>query len=264
MHKASGAFSFYSPLPLGTVNTRSGAAVNMAKLEFTLTKEKYDALSDELKAFYTTTKDGGYELEGVGSIQRALEAEKKGKAEAIDKALKEALGDLDPQAARDAVAKLSQLEQADLEAKGKYEEALAAREKAWQEKYERDLGKVTSEKETLVANLKRQTLANVLTEKGVLPDRVKYLANELDAQLELATDEAGFSLKKKGGIGDAAEFEAMIESVKQSSPFFFAANGASGSGASGSEHSGGMANGNLAELPPTERLAHLFKAGTTK
>ena len=233
----------------------------MAKLEFTLTKEKYDALSDEIKAFYTTTKDGGYELEGVGSIQRALEAEKKGKAEAIEKALKEALGDLDPQAAREAVAKLSQLEQADLEAKGKYEEALAAREKAWQEKYDRDLGKEKGEKETLIANLKRQTLANVLTEKGVLPDRVKYLANELDAQLELATDETGFSLKKKGGIGDAAEFEAMIENVKASSPFFFAANSASGSGASGSEHSGGGMSKAWTELSRSEKTAAIRDAG---
>ena len=41
-------------------------------------------------------------------------------------------------------------------------------------------------------------------------------------------------LKKKGGIGDAAEFDAVIEAAKQKTPFFFAANGASGSGASGS------------------------------
>ena len=79
----------------------------------------------------------------------------------------------------------------------------------------------------------------MLTEKGVLPDRVKYLLGELDPQIELAATENGFQLKKIGGIGDAAEFEQIIASVKESSPFFFANDLTPGRGASGSGNGNG-------------------------
>ena len=102
-----------------------------------------------------------------------------------------------------------------------------------------ELQKAKDAHDKLLSNLKREKLTNVLTEKGVLPDRAKYLVHELDSQVELAVDDNGFSLKKIGGIGDATEFDAMIENVKATSPFFFAASNASGSGASGSQGSGG-------------------------
>jgi hypothetical protein len=98
-----------------------------------------------------------------------------------------------------------------------------------------------AEVDAIKSNLKREKLANVLTEKGVLPDRVKYLVGELDADIELVSDENGFSLKKIGGIGDATEFDLIVEGVKEKTPFFFAATGASGSGASGSNGNGGNA-----------------------
>ena len=101
-----------------------------------------------------------------------------------------------------------------------------------------ELGKAKDELNNLLSNLKRERLTNVLTEKGVLPDRAKYLVHELDSQVELESTDEGFRLKKIGGIGDATEFDAMIENVKSTSPFFFAAQGASGSGASGSQNNG--------------------------
>lgn len=101
-----------------------------------------------------------------------------------------------------------------------------------------ELAKAKTETETLLTNLKREKLTNVLTEKGVLPDRAKYLVHELNAQIELVLEADGFRLKKLGGIGDAAEFDTMIENVKATSPFFFAATNASGSGASGSSTNG--------------------------
>lgn len=103
------------------------------------------------------------------------------------------------------------------------------------------LEKAKADYDGLLSNLKREKLTNTLIEKGVLPDRAKYLVADLDAQLELVSDEKGFSLKKIGGVGDSIELDAVFESVKQSSPFFFAATGASGSGASGSQAAGGTA-----------------------
>ena len=102
-----------------------------------------------------------------------------------------------------------------------------------------ELAKAKTAYEQIMSNLKTEKLTNALTEKGVLPDRAKYLVHELAAQVEIESTDNGFSLKKIGGVGDAVEFDAMIENVKTTSPFFFAANGASGSGASGSQGNGG-------------------------
>jgi len=97
-----------------------------------------------------------------------------------------------------------------------------------------------------------------LTEKGVLADRVKYLVHEMDGDTELVRGDHGFDVRKKGGIGDATEFETMIEQVKASSPFFFEATNTPGSGASGSNGNGGSSAKRLTKeqvkaLPPHEK-----------
>jgi hypothetical protein len=239
----------------------------MAKLEITLSKEKYDSLSDELKNFYVPVQKGeGYELEGVASISRALETEKNRNEETISKAkqaaLKEALGDIDPEAAKAAVAQLQQIETDKLTKKGEWDtlrEQLENRHKA-------ELEKVTAQHDSLLSTLKREKLTNVLTEKGVLPDRAKYLVHELDAQIELENSESGFSLKKKGGIGDAVEFDALIENVKVASPFFFAGQTQSGGGATGSGGNAGggktMPEAQFDSMSPREQAAYISSGGS--
>jgi len=102
-----------------------------------------------------------------------------------------------------------------------------------------DLKKAQAQTDEIRSVLHKEKLTNKLIEKGVLPDRAKYLVNDLLSQTELVIEDNKFDVKKIGGIGDAVEFDAMIESAKQASPFFFAANGASGSGAHGSNGNGG-------------------------
>lgn len=209
-----------------------GQQIKMAKLDITLTKEKFDSLDDTLKTFYVATQDGGYELEGIGSIQRALAEEKAKKATKPE--LITELEELKKFKA-DHEAAATEAANKDLEAKGKYEEALAAKEKAWQDR----IDAVSGEKDGLFADVKRERLTNELVKRGVLPDRAAYLVGELDPIVELTKGDAGYELKKKGGIGDATEFDSLINAAKEKTPFFFAAEGASGSGASGSGNGNG-------------------------
>lgn len=220
----------------------------MAKLDITLSKDAFEALDESLKDFYTPNKDGGYELEGIGSLSRAVEAEKKQAAEKIEKAKQAAVAEalkqfegLDVEAAKQALAAQQQAQEAKLKDEGNFEELrkqYEAREQANLAKKQAELEAVLNEKNSMLSTLKRERLSNVLTEKGVLPDRVRYLVHELDDQIELITGDNGFELKKRNGIGDATEFDLMIDEVKTKSPFFFAADNASGGGASGSNGGG--------------------------
>jgi hypothetical protein len=203
----------------------------MAKLE-TLTKEAYDALSDELKTYYVVTKEGTYELDGIGELKRAL-AEEKAKRTTKPELLTE-LEELKKFKA-DHEADKQKAAQADLEAKGKYDEALAAKEKAWTDRLAAEGEKNTQ----LLTRLHREAAKAELIKRGALPDRVDYLANEIVDATDFALEDAGPKLTKKGGVGDAAEFDTWTQEIKAAKPFFFAANGASGSGASGSGGTGG-------------------------
>lgn len=126
-----------------------------------------------------------------------------------------------------------------------------------QARHTAEIEKERGERAKLLSNLHREKLTNALVENGVLADRAKYLVGELESVTEVFSDDNGIVLRKKGGIGDAAEFTALIENVKAQSPFFFAANSASGSGASGSEHSG-SGPANTGNQSTTARLAQAF------
>lgn len=85
-------------------------------LKSQLTKEEFDALPDVIKEHYTVrddgavldvTKVGSLELADVEKLQKALRDERQGRKTSEQK-LKE-FEDLDPQAARDAIAKLEEI-----------------------------------------------------------------------------------------------------------------------------------------------------------
>lgn len=228
--------------------TLRGSDTDMAKLE-TLTKEQYDALSDELKEYYKVNQEGKYDLDGIGELKRAVQAEKDKKDAAIKAAVDKAVVDalkpfegLDVDVAKQAIADKQKIEDEKLTAAGDIEairKQFDERVKTLEDKAKADVEAIANEKNGLLATLHGEKLANFLTEQGVLPDRVKYLVGELQAQTELVNDEHGFSLKKAGSaIGDATELDAIIETVKAKTPFFFAGDNATGSGASGSNGNG--------------------------
>lgn len=232
----------------------------MAKLDITIAKEAFDALSDELKTFYVATQDGkGYELEGVGSIQRALADEKAKKA-----TKPELLTEIEElrKFKEEQEAKVADAESEKRIAEGKYKEDLEAKEAAWKQRLEQAETASTA----LLGDVKRERLTNELVKRGVLADRAAYLVHDLDAEIELVKGDSGYQLKKKGGIGDATEFDAVIEAAKAKTPFFFAATNASGSGASGSEGGGGgnaktMPHAQWKGLSPQEQAAFIKDGG---
>lgn len=137
--------------------------------------------------------------------------------------------------ARTAIEALERAEEEKLAKKGEFDKLLEQKQRAWEER----ISGIAAERDGILTNLKREKLANVLAEKGVLPDRARFLVRELESDIELASDESGFSLRKVGGVGDAAEFDAIVETVKQKYPFFFGASLNPGSGASGQGGTGG-------------------------
>lgn len=213
-----------------------------------ITKAEFDALPDSLKTKFTAVGDD-FEM-----VEEDVEGLKKSKAEILaeKKRIQDERDDLAKFKA-EKEAEAAKAAEADLEKKGEYEKLLAEKEKAWQQRLEQ----AESQSNALLGDVKRERLTNELVKRGVLADRAAYLVNDLDAEIELVKGETGYQLKKKGGIGDAAEFDAVINAAKEKTPFFFAANNAAGSGASGSN--GGGSGDDLSSLPPTERLTKLFE-----
>ena len=195
----------------------------------TITKAEFDALPESLKGKFTA--DGNnYSL-----VEEDVEGLKKSKAEIL--AEKKAMAD-----------KLAALEKF----KSEYEAGQTAAEDEklkqageFEELKKRILAKHDEEKAgyekriaELLGNVKRERLTNELIAKGVLPDRAKYALADIENQIDLEAGENGFALKVKNGIGDANEFEKLVEGFKAQSPFLFAAEQAAGSGASGNGGNG--------------------------
>lgn len=166
--------------------------------------------------------------------------------------------EFDFEKARAAMDALERAEEEKLTKKGEFDKLLEQKTRAWEER----IGSVSAERDAILTNLKREKLANVLTEKGVLADRARFLVKELEAQIDLISDEKGFSLRKTGGVGDAAEFDAIVEKVKAEYPFFFGASLAPGSGASGSSGNagGGQSGRKWSELSVAEKTAAIREA----
>lgn len=148
-------------------------------------------------------------------------------------------------------------EEESLVKKGEFEKLYEQRAKAYEEKLESE----RRERTRMESTLKQEKLALALIEKGVLPDRVHYLVKELGEQVELGTTDTGFVLRKSNGIGDAEEFNLLIEDVKAKSPFFFAANIATGTGGAGSNGSGAVSSRKWDDLNGAEKAVAIREAG---
>lgn len=194
-----------------------------------ITKEDFDKLPDSLKSKFIADGDG-YTL-----VEEDVEGLKKSKATILEekKALAAELAALkkfkDEYEARNAEAETEAMKKA-----GQFEEL----EKKLRAALEQKDADYKAREEKLLSAIKRERLTNELTARGVLADRAKYALADIENEIDLEAGDNGFALKVRNGIGDANEFDTLIEGMKAKSPFFFAANGASGSGASGSGGAG--------------------------
>jgi hypothetical protein len=230
-------------------------------------KADFEKLPDALKTEYIADGDG-YKLDADYEDVTGLKANRdevlKQLAEA-KKAMKAYEG-LDPEAARKALETATAAEDEKLKAAGEFDklrEQLEQRHKA-------ELDKAKADHDSLLQNLKRESLKTLLTSKdvGVLPDRVKGIIAEGDLEntLEFVSDEHGFRFKKKGGIGDAAELAEIFTGLKEKAAWGFAATGALGSGATGSDTRGGstaktMPHAQWKGLTPQEQAAFIKEGG---
>lgn len=197
-----------------------------------ITAAEHEALPESLKAKFTAEGDS------FTLVEEDVEGLKKSKAEIL--AEKKRIQD-----ERDELAKFKkESDEAERKAaeellikQGEFEKAQVARDAEWQKRLEA----ATADREALFSDVHRERLTNEIVKRGGLPDRADYLVSELLAETELfrRSDSGQYDLRKKGGIGDAAEFDGIMTAKKESKPFFFAASGASGSGASGSGNNQG-------------------------
>lgn len=224
-----------------------------------ITKAEFDALPESLKTKFEADGDN-YTLN-----EPDVDGLKKSKAEILEekKRLQGELAELAKFKA-DAEAKEAEAAEAKLKEAGETD----AWKKQYDERHQKLIADATAEKESLFADIKRERLTNELVKRGALADRAGYLVGELDADTELVKgDDGKFQLRKKGGIGDAAEFDSVIEAAKQKTPFFFAADGASGSGASGSGNTGNATTKTMPEaqfdsMSPQEQAAFIASGGS--
>lgn len=164
--------------------------------------------------------------------------------------------DFDIEKARHAITELEKLEEERMQKRGEYEKLIEQKTKAYEDRLEKE----RVQRSQIESTLKHEKLALALIEKGVLPDRVNYLVKELSEQVDLDVSDSGFGLKRRGGIGDAAEFNALVEEVRDKSPFFFAANIVGGTGGSASVGNGGASTKKWDELSRSEKTQAIREA----
>lgn len=166
------------------------------------------------------------------------------------------VGDIDLEQAKAAIAQMQKLEEEQMQKRGEYEKLIEQKSKAYEDRLEAE----RTARANMETMLKQEKLALALIENGVLPDRVNYLVRDLSEQVDLELGESGFALRRRGGIGDAAEFNALIEDLRDKSPFFFAANIVGGTGGSGSSNSGVVSGRKWSDLNGAEKAVAIREA----
>jgi hypothetical protein len=207
-------------------NLNAGHKNNMTKL----TADEFATLPEALKAKFKAESDE-YTL-----IEEDVEGLKKSKADILREKKILAAKLVELEAFKNEIeSRTSQEEKERLIAEGNFktlEEKLRAKLTETEQAAQ-------AERAKLLATLRKDRLESELIKRGVIPERVKYAVLELDSKVELDASNDTFSFKVKDGIGDANEFQKLVDGLKTESPFFFAADGKSGSGASGGQGNGG-------------------------
>jgi len=222
-----------------------------------ITKAEFDALPDSLKTKFKAEGDE-YAL-----IEEDVDGLKKSKAEILEEKKR-------IQAERDELAKFKaeheKAKEADDEAKAKEAGQFAELE----QKLRAKIAEVEADRDAKIDGLrnlvKSEKVKNYLVENGVIADRAKYALSDVLDEFELTDTDTGFGLKLKDGIGNADEMPGRMAKLKESSPFLFAANIASGSGASGSgngQHSGQTVKRSDYEANPQAYLSQITKGDVT-
>jgi hypothetical protein len=244
--------------------------------------DKLDGLSDEIKAQYKAGADGKFHLDtDEDPALKAKISEFRDNNIALKKEIdefKEKYKNVDPTKHAEMAAKLQQLEDKKMIELGKLDELVAQKTERMRAEYENQIkamkealeGKDTELKKTgnrLSEVLIDSEITKAVTGIGVRKDAmVDILAR---GRLTWSLDEAGKPVPKLGDKilygkdGKAAmTFEEWAKVLSETAPHLFEASG--GGGAKGNQGGGAQKPvGNLANLPPGERLRVLHGDGQT-
>jgi len=247
-----------------------------------LAKEAYEALHEELQKEYKEQADGrfvlevtpveGFELQNITGLQSALGAERKTVKE-LTASLK-AFEDLDPEAARIAMAKVDEM--SDWTPEQKVQEQIDYIKTQLAAEHTKIVGKKDSKITSLESQLNQLLIVAeataVLAEKyegasiqGLMPHiklatRMKAAENG-DLSVEVV-DKDG-NPRVAGIAGDPMSIGQLVDEFSQSTHLkgLFPGSGANGSGAAG-EPGGVLPSGGIdPKLPPVERLKLARAAG---
>jgi hypothetical protein len=211
----------------------------MADTKPIISVDEFSTLDADEQALYKKRGDSEYILD-VNGIKSALQHERQNFTkfkEEVEPLF--AFKGLDANKVKSLLDREQKKAEKDQLEKQGYEETLRQKETAFQEALKQKDTEWSEKHNKVLGGLKNQTLKNYLTENGVLPDRANYALNDIAAMVEIDVTDDGVNLKKKNGIGGADELTALVNGLKEKSPFLFASNAASGGGASGSQGNNG-------------------------
>lgn len=194
---------------------------------------------------------------------------KNGELLAAQKQLKEKLGtyaDLDPEAAREALAKQRELADKKLIEEGKLDELVLQRTERMKEDYEKKYQELTGQAEqakSFANKFKGRVLSDEIraaaTALGVIPSAIDdaiYRSRDLftvdDEGRVIPTESAGLDAK-----GNPLTTKAWLETMREKAPHWFPVP--QGSGAPGSDK--GKAGLNRSKMSPKEKSEYIVKHG---
>lgn len=231
-------------------------------------KARLDSLDDVPEALHELYEevDGAFVLAlddidahpGVKGLKSALDKEKKDRLKySTDlQAMREKLGDLDPEAAREALGKLQQLEDRKLLDEGKVEELLKQRtermardHQAQIKALEAKLAEASTGAEQLTARLQKVLVEGAIrdaaSKNGVRPTAVTDVLMrgnslfQLDGDTPIPRDPKGEIIRGKNGV-DPMSIDEWFGSLQADAPHLFeTSNGGGAAGAGrgqGSQH----------------------------
>lgn len=236
----------------------------MAKLKTTLGKAEHDALDESLKSLYIPEGDGfklDADFEDVSGL-KAKRDELLGKLTEAQKLTKQFEG-LDPEKAKEAIAKLSELEDGQLLKKQQFDELFNKKKGEWDTERDGLLKKI----DTIVAKSAKRDLAMKLAENGVNPTLANDLALVLtNEHIKYAEDNGEAVWKSMDGL-ETIDLDKYIPGLKESKAAYFNSKLAPGAGTTpGSKEGGGnaktMPEAQFDSLSPQDQAAFINSGGS--
>jgi hypothetical protein len=232
-------------------------------LKAKLTKDEHAGLPEAVRALYTE-KDGAFILEVEGLVDgKALESERSARAKAAREfqELKDKIGDLDPEKAREALRQVQALADKKLLDEGKVDELIQARTEAMRTDHKNQLaafegkikekddaiGRLTQTVKTLRINSELTPLA---LKKGIRPEALQDVIARMtvlgidgikwDIDGDNVVAKIGDQIKYGKDPQKAMSFEEGLDLLATAAPHLFADS--KGTGANGNKGGGGKSH----------------------